>query len=77
MKNSNSAFLAIGTSSKQIQIWDTQKFERALLIDNQHEGRVSSMAWNPLHSNLLSSGSLDSRINNNDIRIGGVDSNQN
>eukprot|EP00350_Pseudokeronopsis_sp_OXSARD2_P008074 CAMPEP_0170547690 /NCGR_PEP_ID=MMETSP0211-20121228/6054_1 /TAXON_ID=311385 /ORGANISM="Pseudokeronopsis sp., Strain OXSARD2" /LENGTH=271 /DNA_ID=CAMNT_0010852841 /DNA_START=1463 /DNA_END=2278 /DNA_ORIENTATION=+ len=41
------------------------------MIDNQHEGRVSSLAWNPLQTSILSSGSLDSKIFNNDIRGGG------
>jgi len=49
-------------------LWDTAKFERIRTIEQQHEGRISSLAWNPLHSSLLSSGSLDSQIVNNDVR---------
>lgn len=60
--------LAIGTSSKQTQLWDTTKFERIKTIDNQHEGRISSLAWNPLHTSILSTGSLDSLIISNDVR---------
>ena len=67
----NSNIIAIGTSSKQIQLWDTEKFERIGSIENQHEGRVSSLAWNPVHYNIISSGSLDSKILNNDVRCRG------
>lgn len=67
MKNSN--LLAIGTSSKQIQLWDANKFERVRTIGGQHEGRISSLSWNPFYTSLVSSGSLDSMIHNNDIRI--------
>jgi WD40 repeat protein len=69
IKGGSTPVLAIGTSSKQIQLWDTVKFERIRMFDSQHEGRVSSLAWNPLHTSLLSSGSLDSKIYNNDIRL--------
>lgn len=68
MKGGNS-ILAIGTSSKEVQLWDTVKFEKVRTIDNQHSGRISSLSWNPLHTFLLSSGSLDSLILNNDMRL--------
>jgi cell division cycle protein 20 (cofactor of APC complex) len=68
MKGSSSV-LAIGTSSKQVQLWDTVKFERVRTIEDQHSGRIGSLAWNPLYTSLLSSGSLDSLILNNDLRV--------
>lgn len=68
MKGSNSV-LAIGTQSKQIHLWDTNKFARVSTLFDQHSERVSSLSWNPLHISLLSSGSLDSDIHNNDIRM--------
>jgi len=61
--------LAIGTSSKQLHLWDTNQFQRIKTLENQHDGRISSLAWNPSHSSILSSGSIDSQIHNNDIRI--------
>ncbi len=39
------------------------------MIEGQHDGRIGSLAWNPLHTSLLSSGSLDSKIYNNDVRM--------
>lgn len=69
-----SPVLAIGTSSKQVQLWDTVKFEHMKTLNEQHEGRISSLAWNPLHTSILSSGSLDSKIINNDVRINSASS---
>ncbi|CDW78802.1 anaphase-promoting complex subunit cdc20-like [Stylonychia lemnae] len=68
MKGSGSV-IAIGTQSKQIHLWDTNKFERIRTFEGQHTERVSSLSWNPLHTSLLSSGSLDSFIHNNDVRV--------
>ena len=65
-----SPVLAIGTQSKQVQLWDASKFERIRCIEGQHEGRVSALSWNPYQASILSSGSLDSQIMNNDVRIG-------
>ena len=61
--------LAIGTSSKTVQLWDTVKFERVRMLEGQHDGRIGALSWNPLHTSLLSSGSLDSKIYNNDVRM--------
>jgi WD40 repeat protein len=68
MKGSNPV-LAIGTSSKQVHLFDTNQFEKIRTFDNQHDGRISSLAWNPLHTQLFSSGSIDSLIHNNDMRM--------
>ena len=67
--SNNNSILAIGTSSKQVQLWDANKFERVRILENQHEGRIGALAWNPLHTSVLSSGSHYSRILNYDIRI--------
>jgi WD40 repeat protein len=67
MKGS-SPVLAIGTSSKQIHLWDTTQFAKIKTYENHHDGRVSSLSWNPAYHHLLSSGSIDSLINSVDIR---------
>lgn len=68
MKGSN-GILAIGTSSKAVHLWDCNKFSMIRKISGYHEGRISSLSWNPLHTSLLSSGSLDSKIINIDTRM--------
>jgi WD40 repeat protein len=68
MPGSNGHVLAIGTSSKQLHLWDTNHFARIKTYENQHDGRISSLSWNPTYGHLLSSGSLDSLIHTNDIR---------
>lgn len=68
MKGSSNV-IAIGTSDKQVHLWDTNQFAKIRTIDGQHDGRVSSLSWNPSYNNLLSSGSIDSLIHTNDIRI--------
>ena len=64
----NSPVLAIGTSNKQLHLWDTNQFAKIKTFENQHTGRISSLSWNPSQGNLLSSGSLDSLIHTNDVR---------
>eukprot|EP01095_Lingulamoeba_sp_RSL-Kostka_P010626 TRINITY_DN3862_c1_g1_i2.p1 TRINITY_DN3862_c1_g1~~TRINITY_DN3862_c1_g1_i2.p1 ORF type:complete len:446 (-),score=142.90 TRINITY_DN3862_c1_g1_i2:1038-2375(-) len=57
-------YLAVGTSTKEVQIWDigTSKLIRKM---QGHQGRVSSLSWN---KHILSSGSLDTFIFNHDVR---------
>jgi len=59
-----SKYLAIGTNSNKVQLWDTQasKLVRTL---RGHSGRVASMAWN---QHWLSSGGRDSLIIQHDVR---------
>ena len=61
-------YLAIGTHSNTIQLWDTheQKMVRKL---NGHTNRVSTMTWNA-SKNCLTSGGRDSQILQHDVRIG-------
>ena len=59
-----SPILAVGTTNKQIMLWDSEKFEKVSTI-NAHTNRVSSLAWN---GNILTSGSLDAKILNHDVR---------
>lgn len=59
-------FLAVGTNSKEVQIWDIEKMSCVRGM-RSHSARVGALAWN---GPLLSSGSRDSQIHNHDVRIG-------
>ena len=61
---SNSKYIAVGTSSSKIQLWDTEALSRVRTL-NGHTARVSSLAWN---SQWLSSGGRDSIIFQHDVR---------
>mmetsp|Transcript_5372 Transcript_5372/g.15608 ORF Transcript_5372/g.15608 Transcript_5372/m.15608 type:complete len:577 (+) Transcript_5372:65-1795(+) len=61
-----SKYLAIGTNSHKIQLWDTQA-SRLVRTLRGHSGRVASMAWN---QHWLSSGGRDSMILQHDVRSG-------
>jgi cell division cycle protein 20 (cofactor of APC complex) len=58
-------YLALGTSTCEIQIWDVEK-KLQLRSLNGHSARVGCLSWN---NHILSSGSLDSSIINFDLRV--------
>ncbi|PXF48173.1 Cell division cycle protein 20-like [Gracilariopsis chorda] len=58
-------YLAVGTNSTVVQIWDVEKMACTRRM-RSHSGRVGALAWN---GPLLSSGSRDSQIHNHDVRI--------
>jgi len=62
----NSKYLAIGTHSNMIQLWDTEA-KRCLRKLHGHSNRVSSLTWNP-HKKWLTSGGRDSSILHHDVR---------
>lgn len=64
----NTKYLAIGTSSNVIQLWDTQEQKMVRKLQG-HSNRVSSMTWNP-SKNWLTSGGRDSQILQHDVRVG-------
>jgi cell division cycle 20, cofactor of APC complex len=59
-------YLAIGTHSNTIQLWDTDA-KRCVRKLNGHSNRVSSMTWNATKK-LLTSGGRDSQILQHDVR---------
>jgi cell division cycle protein 20 (cofactor of APC complex) len=59
-----SKYLAIGTNSNVVQLWDTQA-SRIVRTLRGHTGRVASIAWN---QHWLSSGGRDSLIIQHDVR---------
>ena len=61
-------YLAIGTHSNSIQLWDTQE-QKLVRKLNGHSNRVSAMTWNS-SKNWLTSGGRDSQILQHDVRVG-------
>lgn len=57
-------YLAVGTSSSTVQLWDVNQF-RILRTFDGHQNRVNSLSWN---HHLLSSGGKDSIVINHDVR---------
>jgi len=57
--------LAVGLESGAVQLWDTNRSE-LLRTMTGHTDRVTALSWNEY---ILSSGSRDSKIFNNDVRI--------
>jgi cell division cycle protein 20 (cofactor of APC complex) len=60
----HSKYLAIGTNSNTVQLWDAQAMKRVRTMYG-HSGRVASLAWN---QHWLSSGGRDSLILHHDVR---------
>lgn len=60
----NSNTLAIGLDDGRVEIWDTIE-NKLLRTLKGHMQRVSSLSWN---QNILTTGSLDTKIINHDIR---------
>lgn len=65
VKWSNDGYLAIGSSTGDIQIWDVEA-EKRLRTMRGRISRVSSLAWN---QHILSSGARDGNIWHHDVRI--------
>ncbi len=60
----HSKYIAIGTNSNTIQLWDAQAMKRVRTLYG-HSGRVASLAWN---QHWLTSGGRDSLILQHDVR---------
>lgn len=58
-------YLAVGTSSADVMIWDTEAMRQVRSM-RSHAARVGSLDWN---SHVLSSGSRDTTIHHHDVRI--------
>uniref|UniRef100_A0A8D0YM38 Cell division cycle 20 n=2 Tax=Sus scrofa TaxID=9823 RepID=A0A8D0YM38_PIG len=58
-------YLAVGTSSAEVQLWDVQQQKR-LRNMTSHSARVGSLCWN---SYILSSGSRSGHIHHHDVRV--------
>jgi cell division cycle 20, cofactor of APC complex len=64
----DSSYLAVGMRSGVTDIYDPATLTKIRSMAG-HQERVCSLSWNPTTPHLLSSGSLDSRIINHDVRI--------
>jgi cell division cycle protein 20 (cofactor of APC complex) len=60
----HSTYIAIGTNSNTVQLWDSQAMKRVRTLYG-HSGRVASIAWN---QHWLTSGGRDSLILQHDVR---------
>ncbi|GLJ36618.1 hypothetical protein SUGI_0736530 [Cryptomeria japonica] len=60
--------IAVGLNNCNVQIWDTES-NRQLRTLKGHAGRVGSLAWNQAQHSILTSGGLDAKILNHDVRI--------
>ncbi|KAM0929055.1 hypothetical protein ACQ4PT_001877 [Festuca glaucescens] len=58
--------IAIGLNSSDIQLWDASSSRKLRTLQGVHESRVGSLAWN---SNILTTGGMDGKIVNNDVRM--------
>ncbi|RHN76306.1 putative transcription factor WD40-like family [Medicago truncatula] len=59
--------LAIGLMNSIVQLWDTSTMTRISTWSVGHRFAVSSLAWN--NSHILTTGALDGKIVNNDVRV--------
>ncbi|KAK7290700.1 hypothetical protein RIF29_05303 [Crotalaria pallida] len=58
--------LAIGLNNSDVQLWDSSTRRLLRTLRGGHQGRVGSLAWN---NHILTTGGMDGRIVNNDVRI--------
>ncbi|TKW36837.1 hypothetical protein SEVIR_1G008300v4 [Setaria viridis] len=58
--------IAVGLNSSDVQLWDTSSNRLLRTLRGMHEARVGSLAWN---NSILTTGSMDGKIVNNDVRI--------
>ncbi|XP_020595414.1 cell division cycle 20.2, cofactor of APC complex-like [Phalaenopsis equestris] len=58
--------IAIGLNNSYVQLWDSNSAKLLRTLNEIHRSRVGSLAWN---NNILTSGGMDGKIVNNDVRI--------
>ncbi|XP_061357429.1 cell division cycle 20.1, cofactor of APC complex-like [Gastrolobium bilobum] len=58
--------LAIGLNNSHVQLWDCFDTKLLRTLRGAHQSRVGSLAWN---DHILTTGGLDGRIVNNDVRV--------
>ncbi|MED6179948.1 hypothetical protein PIB30_005748 [Stylosanthes scabra] len=59
--------LAIGLNNSHVQVWDSATCRLLRTLRGVHQSRVGSLAWN---KDILTTGSTDGKIVDNDIRVG-------
>ncbi|CAK7341199.1 unnamed protein product [Dovyalis caffra] len=58
--------IAIGLNNSHVQLWDSASNKQLRTLKGGHRSRVGSMAWN---NHILTTGGMDGKIINNDVRI--------
>ncbi|XP_020246789.1 cell division cycle 20.2, cofactor of APC complex-like [Asparagus officinalis] len=58
--------IAVGLNISHIQLWDSTNNRLLRTLKGVHRSRVGSLAWN---KNILTTGGMDGKIINNDVRI--------
>lgn len=58
--------IAVGLNNSDVQLWDSVSLELLRTLRGCHRGRVGALAWN---EKVLSTGGMDGRIVNNDVRV--------
>ncbi|XP_038986994.1 cell division cycle 20.2, cofactor of APC complex-like [Phoenix dactylifera] len=58
--------IAVGLNSSDIQLWDSSSSNLLRTLRGVHGSRVGSLAWN---NNILTTGGMDGKIVNNDVRV--------
>lgn len=62
----NGRDLAIGLNNSHVQLWDADASRMLRTLRGGHQARVGSLCWN---NHILTTGGMDSRIVNNDVRV--------
>ncbi|EOA24015.1 hypothetical protein CARUB_v10017230mg [Capsella rubella] len=57
--------LAVGLDNSEVQIWDCVTKRKLRTLKGGHQERVGSLAWN---SHILTTGGMDGKVINNDVR---------
>ncbi|CAN1751083.1 Cell division cycle 20.1, cofactor of APC complex [Linum perenne] len=58
--------IAIGLNNSEVQLWDSTSNKQLRTLKGGHRCRVGSLAWN---DHILTTGGMDGRIVNSDVRI--------
>ena len=59
-------YLALGLNNSQVQLWDSSSNTKIKTFKGLHHSGVGSLAWN---NNILTTGGMDGKIVNSDVRI--------
>ncbi|XP_038875176.1 cell division cycle 20.2, cofactor of APC complex-like [Benincasa hispida] len=58
--------IAVGLNNSEVQLWDSLSNRQLRTLRGGHRMRVGSLAWN---NHILTTGGMDGKIINNDVRI--------
>ncbi|KAI0519938.1 hypothetical protein KFK09_007400 [Dendrobium nobile] len=58
--------IAVGLNNSYVQLWDSNSAKLLRTLNEIHRSRVGTLAWN---NSILTTGGMDGKIVNNDVRI--------